>query len=166
MGLPRTGIGLRLVVKHGCVRGNRCEAKNSGEVVGNHGFWGLGYAACSTILLVLPSDKFETGSVATVSSLSGIVTGSVTIAAPYSIGAINGSLFVRADSARRSSGPRSGGDCGVRFRAKYEPEGGWSVIEDLNGGLCLFDWLSETASAAGPSRSQSSSFCSTGPPTV
>jgi len=48
----------------------------------------LGYAACATIFLVLPSDLFESGSVATVSGLGGMVTGFVTIAATYTIGAV------------------------------------------------------------------------------
>jgi ACS family hexuronate transporter-like MFS transporter len=48
----------------------------------------LGYAACATIFLTLPSDLFESGSVATVSGLSGMVTGIVTIAATYTIGAV------------------------------------------------------------------------------
>jgi len=48
----------------------------------------LGYAACATIFLTLPSDLFESGSVATVSGLSGMVTGFVTIAATYTIGAV------------------------------------------------------------------------------
>ena len=48
----------------------------------------LGYASCSTIFLVLPSDMFESGSVATVSGVSGMVTGFVMIAVTYSIGAI------------------------------------------------------------------------------
>jgi ACS family hexuronate transporter-like MFS transporter len=48
----------------------------------------LGYAACATIFLTLPSDLFESGSVATVSGLAGMVTGLVTIAATYTIGAV------------------------------------------------------------------------------
>ena len=48
----------------------------------------LGYAACATIFLTLPSDLFESGSVATVSGLAGMVTGFVTIAATYTIGAV------------------------------------------------------------------------------
>jgi ACS family hexuronate transporter-like MFS transporter len=48
----------------------------------------LGYAACATIFLTLPSDLFEGGSVATVSGLAGMVTGFLTIAATYTIGAI------------------------------------------------------------------------------
>jgi ACS family hexuronate transporter-like MFS transporter len=48
----------------------------------------LGYAACATVFLTLPSDLFESGSVATVSGLAGMVTGLVTIAATYTIGAI------------------------------------------------------------------------------
>ena len=48
----------------------------------------LGYAACATIFLTLPSDLFASGSVATVSGLAGMVTGFVTIAATYIIGAV------------------------------------------------------------------------------
>jgi ACS family hexuronate transporter-like MFS transporter len=57
-------------------------------LIAEFGLATLGYAACSTIFLVLPSDMFESGSVATVSGLSGMVTGFVTIAATYSIGAV------------------------------------------------------------------------------
>jgi ACS family hexuronate transporter-like MFS transporter len=57
-------------------------------LIAEFGLATLGYAACSTIFLVLPSDMFESGSVATVSGLSGMVTGFLTIAATYSIGAI------------------------------------------------------------------------------
>ncbi len=48
----------------------------------------LGYAACATIFLTLPSDLFESGSVATVSGLAGMATGFVTIAATYTIGTV------------------------------------------------------------------------------
>ncbi|MGH9719165.1 MAG: MFS transporter [Bryobacteraceae bacterium] len=48
----------------------------------------FGYAACSTMHLVLPSDLFESGSVATVSGMSGMVTGLVTIATTYAVGAV------------------------------------------------------------------------------
>jgi ACS family hexuronate transporter-like MFS transporter len=48
----------------------------------------LGYAACATIFLTLPSDLFESGSVATVSGLAGMVTGFVTIATTYAVGAV------------------------------------------------------------------------------
>ncbi len=40
------------------------------------------------VFLTLPSDLFESGSVATVSGLAGMVTGFVTIAATYTIGAV------------------------------------------------------------------------------
>jgi len=40
------------------------------------------------VSLMLPSDLFESGSVATVSGLAGGVTGFVTIAATYTIGAV------------------------------------------------------------------------------
>jgi ACS family hexuronate transporter-like MFS transporter len=55
---------------------------------GEFGLATLGYAACATIFLTLPSDLFESGSVATVSGLAGTVTGFVTIAATYTIGAV------------------------------------------------------------------------------
>ena len=48
----------------------------------------LGYAACATIFLTLPTDLFASGSVATVSGLAGMVTGFVAIAATYTIGAV------------------------------------------------------------------------------
>jgi hypothetical protein len=48
----------------------------------------LGYAACATTFLTLPSDLFESGSVGTVSGLAGMVTGFVTIAATCTIGAL------------------------------------------------------------------------------
>jgi ACS family hexuronate transporter-like MFS transporter len=48
----------------------------------------LGYAACATIFLTLPTDLFESRSVATVSGLAGMVTGLVTIAATHTIGAV------------------------------------------------------------------------------
>ena len=48
----------------------------------------FGYAACSTMHLVLPSDLFESGSVATVSGMAGMVTGLVTIASTYLVGAV------------------------------------------------------------------------------
>src|SRR4051812_24127931 len=57
-------------------------------LIAEFGLATLGYAACATIFLTLPSDLFESGSVATVSGLSGMVTGFVTIAATYTIGAV------------------------------------------------------------------------------
>jgi ACS family hexuronate transporter-like MFS transporter len=57
-------------------------------LVAEFGLATLGYAACATVFLTLPSDLFESGSVATVSGLAGMVTGFVTIAATYSIGAV------------------------------------------------------------------------------
>jgi len=57
-------------------------------LIAEFGLATLGYAACATIFLTLPSDLFESGSVATVSGLAGMVTGFVTIAATYTIGAI------------------------------------------------------------------------------
>jgi ACS family hexuronate transporter-like MFS transporter len=57
-------------------------------LVGEFGLATLGYAACATVFLTLPSDLFESGSVATVSGLAGMVTGFVTIAATYAIGAV------------------------------------------------------------------------------
>jgi ACS family hexuronate transporter-like MFS transporter len=57
-------------------------------LIAEFGLATLGYAACATIFLTLPSDLFESGSVATVSGLAGMVTGCVTIAATYTIGAI------------------------------------------------------------------------------
>ncbi len=57
-------------------------------LIGEFGLATLGYAACATIFLTLPSDLFESGSVATVSGLAGMVTGFVTIAATYTIGAV------------------------------------------------------------------------------
>jgi ACS family hexuronate transporter-like MFS transporter len=57
-------------------------------LIAEFGLATLGYAACATIFLTLPSDLFESGSVATVSGLSGMVTGFVTIAATYMIGSI------------------------------------------------------------------------------
>ena len=50
-------------------------------LIAEFGLATLGYAACATIFLTLPSDLFESGSVATVSGLAGMVTGFVTIAA-------------------------------------------------------------------------------------
>jgi ACS family hexuronate transporter-like MFS transporter len=57
-------------------------------LIAEFGLATLGYAACATIFLTLPSDLFESGSVATVSGLAGMVTGFVTIAATYCIGAV------------------------------------------------------------------------------
>jgi ACS family hexuronate transporter-like MFS transporter len=57
-------------------------------LIAEFGLATLGYAACATIFLTLPSDLFESGSVATVSGLAGMVTGLVTIAATYTIGAV------------------------------------------------------------------------------
>jgi ACS family hexuronate transporter-like MFS transporter len=57
-------------------------------LIAEFGLATLGYAACATIFLTLPSDLFESGSVATVSGLAGMVTGFVTIAATYGIGAV------------------------------------------------------------------------------
>jgi ACS family hexuronate transporter-like MFS transporter len=57
-------------------------------LIAEFGLATLGYAACATIFLTLPSDLFESGSVATVSGLAGMVTGFVTIAATYTIGAL------------------------------------------------------------------------------
>jgi len=57
-------------------------------LIAEFGLATLGYAACATIFLTLPSDVFESGSVATVSGLAGMVTGFVTIAATYTIGAV------------------------------------------------------------------------------
>ena len=57
-------------------------------LIAEFGLATLGYAACATIYLTLPSDLFESGSVATVSGLAGMVTGLVTIAATYTIGAV------------------------------------------------------------------------------
>jgi ACS family hexuronate transporter-like MFS transporter len=57
-------------------------------LIAEFGLATLGYAACATIFLTLPSDLFESGSVATVSGLAGMVTGLATIMATYTIGAI------------------------------------------------------------------------------
>jgi ACS family hexuronate transporter-like MFS transporter len=57
-------------------------------LIAEFGLATLGYAACATIFLTLPSDLFESGSVATVSGLAGMVTGFVTIATTYAIGAV------------------------------------------------------------------------------
>jgi ACS family hexuronate transporter-like MFS transporter len=57
-------------------------------LIAEFGLATLGYAACATAFLTLPSDLFESGSVATVSGLAGMVTGFVTIAATYTIGAV------------------------------------------------------------------------------
>src|SRR5579872_4824089 len=57
-------------------------------LIAEFGLATLGYAACATVFLTLPSDLFESGSVATVSGLAGGVTGFVTIAATYTIGAV------------------------------------------------------------------------------
>jgi ACS family hexuronate transporter-like MFS transporter len=57
-------------------------------LIAEFGLATLGYAACATIFLTLPSDLFESGSVATVSGMAGMVTGFVTIAATYTIGAV------------------------------------------------------------------------------
>jgi ACS family hexuronate transporter-like MFS transporter len=57
-------------------------------LIAEFGLATLGYAACATIFLTLPSDLFESGSVATVSGLAGMVTGFVTIATTYTIGAV------------------------------------------------------------------------------
>ena len=57
-------------------------------LIAEFGLATLGYAACATIFLTLPSDLFESGSVATVSGLAGMVTGFVTIAATRTIGAV------------------------------------------------------------------------------
>jgi len=57
-------------------------------LIAEFGLATLGYAACATIFQTLPSDLFESGSVATVSGMAGMVTGFVTIAATYTIGAV------------------------------------------------------------------------------
>jgi ACS family hexuronate transporter-like MFS transporter len=57
-------------------------------LIAEFGLATLGYAACATIFLTLPTDLFESGSVATVSGLAGMVTGLVTIAATYCIGTV------------------------------------------------------------------------------
>jgi ACS family hexuronate transporter-like MFS transporter len=57
-------------------------------LIAEFGLATLGYAACATIFLTLPSDLFESGSVATVSGLAGMVTGFVSIAATYTIGTV------------------------------------------------------------------------------
>ncbi len=57
-------------------------------LISEFGLATLGYAACATVFLTFPSDLFESGSVATVSGLAGGVTGFVTIAATYTIGAV------------------------------------------------------------------------------
>jgi len=57
-------------------------------LIAEFGLATLGYAACATIFLTLPSDLFESGSVATVSGLAGMVTGIVTIAATGIIGLV------------------------------------------------------------------------------
>jgi ACS family hexuronate transporter-like MFS transporter len=57
-------------------------------LIAEFGLATLGYAACATIFLTLPSDLFESGSVATVSGLAGMVTGFVTIVATYTIGTV------------------------------------------------------------------------------
>jgi ACS family hexuronate transporter-like MFS transporter len=58
-------------------------------LIAEFGLATLGYAACATIFLTLPTDLFESGSVATVSGLAGMVTGLVTIAVTYLIGAVS-----------------------------------------------------------------------------
>ncbi len=57
-------------------------------LIAEFGLATLGYAACATIFLTLPSDLFESGSVATVSGLAGMVTGFATIAVTLTIGAV------------------------------------------------------------------------------
>jgi hypothetical protein len=57
-------------------------------LIAEFGLATLGYAACATIFLTLPSDMFESGSVATVSGLAGMVTGFVTIVATYAVGTV------------------------------------------------------------------------------
>jgi ACS family hexuronate transporter-like MFS transporter len=57
-------------------------------LIAEFGLATLGYAACATIFLTLPADLFESGSVATVSGLAGMVTGFVTIAVTYAIGTV------------------------------------------------------------------------------
>ena len=57
-------------------------------LVAEFGLATLGYAACATVFLTLPTDLIESRSVATVSGLAGMVTGFVTIAATYTIGAV------------------------------------------------------------------------------
>ena len=57
-------------------------------LIAEFGLATLGYAACATIFLTLPSDLFDSGSVATVSGLAGMVTGFVTIAVTLTIGVV------------------------------------------------------------------------------
>ena len=57
-------------------------------LIAEFGLATLGYAACATIFLTFPSDLFESGSVATVSGLAGMVTGCVTIAVTRTIGVV------------------------------------------------------------------------------
>jgi MFS transporter, ACS family, hexuronate transporter len=57
-------------------------------LIAEFGLATLGNAACATMFHTLPSDLFESGSVATVSGLGGMVTGFVTIAATYTVGAV------------------------------------------------------------------------------
>lgn len=61
---------------------------NLGLLVSEFGLGTFGYAACSTMFLTLPSDLFQSSEVATVSGISGMITGLVTIAATFTIGAV------------------------------------------------------------------------------
>ena len=68
-------------------------------LIAEFGLATLGYAACATIFLTLPSDLFESGSVATVSGLAGMVTGFVTIAATCHDRSGHGQVLFCADFA-------------------------------------------------------------------
>ena len=61
----------------------------------------FGYAACATMHLTLPSDLFASRSVATVSGLSGMITGVVTIATTYAVGRDHRPLLVHPDPSSR-----------------------------------------------------------------
>ena len=110
-------------------------------LIAEFGLATLGYAACATIFLTLPSDLFESGSVATVSGLAGMVTGFVTIAATYAIGAVTDKYSFAPILLAASAAPVLAADRRVRAGAEHAGDGERRAAEDLS-----------TASARGEGR--------------
>ena len=106
-------------------------------LIAEFGLATLGYAACATIFLTLPSDLFESGSVATVSGLAGMVTGCVTIAATRTIGVVTDRYSFEPILLGASS-PGARGNCGIRSGAEYAQHGQRGAAQDLRIGLLVF----------------------------
>ena len=100
-------------------------------LIAEFGLATLGYAACATIFLTLPSDLFESGSVATVSGFAGMVTGFVTIAATLYHRDGHRSGFLQAHPTGGERGTGTGGDRRVHARAEHAEHGERRAAEDL-----------------------------------